>query len=648
MQLPAVADATPWVREHDENANKAFYPQMIRIAKEIGIDPRTQRDYLWIAEEARDAVYEMPLPAPWKKLKPTRHAVRTQVRIPDAYFNPVTQHITSEHPALPYYRQLFADKREDQVEAVKKQQGLRKLTGKEKTKVADKKRAKRQLRIKGLAVLRLQRVWRGKQARYEVERIHRQRELAAARLQAGFRGLMGRRKLYQGRRVWAALVFQKAWRGRAYRLGGWKEMKAITLLQRAVRRHRKRRLNYDAELENWFKEESAAVRLVQTAIRRRARAQRAKRDYELLAVVDATRDDVCFFEARRISTGRVHGLRVFTGDAAIRRGKERVDVLFHTKNEVPFLVRCSVNFRTGDKLYMVLDYHVADCRRLQYGLSKGGAFRGMADYADVVRVFAAEVLLCLHGLADLELRYGALTTTRLRITDAGHVAVSDSGVELRDPDDARGPDGWVAWCFGCALLELLTGISIPDSADDFLRKQLVTQAGMLMDREAANLVKACVLPGPTAQGLLCADVMAHPYFSHHEIRFAKNELWTRRPFGLSGPTQLSGPLVIQRQSLSFGARQLEMRLAELTMISSQVTAAAADSNEQAARRAAEGIRKQRAELEALRTVATKLRGAGRIKEYREVRRQAHQRDRALAGMEKQFEPTYGWTVDELC
>ena len=45
---------------------------------------------------------------------------------------------------------------------------------------------------------------------------------------------------------------------------------------------------------------------------------------------------------------------------------------------------------------------------------------------------------------------------------------------------------------------------------------------------------------------------------------------------------------------------------------------------------------------------TKLRGAGRIKEYREVRRQAHQRDRALAGMEKQFEPTYGWTVDELC
>lgn len=51
---------------------------------------------------------------------------------------------------------------------------------------------------------------------------------------------------------------------------------------------------------------------------RRARAQRAKRDYELLAVVDATRDDVQFFEARRITTQRAHGMRVYNGDLAIR------------------------------------------------------------------------------------------------------------------------------------------------------------------------------------------------------------------------------------------------------------------------------------------------------------------------------------------
>lgn len=29
---------------------------------------------------------------------------------------------------------------------------------------------------------------------------------------------------------------------------------------------------------------------------------------------------------------------------------------------------------------MILDYHVADCRRLQYGLSKGGPFRGASDF----------------------------------------------------------------------------------------------------------------------------------------------------------------------------------------------------------------------------------------------------------------------------
>ena len=101
---PARSDATPWVRTVDHNANRAFYPQMMRLAKELGIDPKRcvcvcvcvcanhlpapphflthnssvlmanrDRDYLWIAEAARDAVYEEPIPAPWKRLKP-KHA----------------------------------------------------------------------------------------------------------------------------------------------------------------------------------------------------------------------------------------------------------------------------------------------------------------------------------------------------------------------------------------------------------------------------------------------------------------------------------------------------------------------------------------------------------------------------------------------
>ena len=119
-----------------------------------------------------------------------------------------------------------------------------------------------------------------------------------------------------------------------------------------------------------------------------------------------------------------------------------------------------------------------------------------------------------------------------------------------------------------------------------------------------------------------AELKGHPYFSRHSITFSRNELWTTRPFGLSGPTQLSGPLVIARENLSFGARQLEMRLAELTMLSAKVTAAAASGNEDAARSGAMEVQTQRAEVEALKTVARKLRGAGRIKEYQALRRQA--------------------------
>jgi hypothetical protein len=39
-KAPARSDATPWVRTVDHDANRAFYPQMMRLAKEIGIDPK--------------------------------------------------------------------------------------------------------------------------------------------------------------------------------------------------------------------------------------------------------------------------------------------------------------------------------------------------------------------------------------------------------------------------------------------------------------------------------------------------------------------------------------------------------------------------------------------------------------------------------
>ena len=50
-----------------------------------GIDPRRDIDYLWIAENARDAVYEEPLPAPWKKLRP-KHSY---MKVPDVSSQPM-------------------------------------------------------------------------------------------------------------------------------------------------------------------------------------------------------------------------------------------------------------------------------------------------------------------------------------------------------------------------------------------------------------------------------------------------------------------------------------------------------------------------------------------------------------------------------
>ena len=54
--------------------------------------------------------------------------------------------------------------------------------------------------------------------------------------------------------------------------------------------------------------------------------------------------------------------------------------------------------------------------------------------------------------------------------------------------------------------------------------------------------------------------------------------------------------MIARENLSFGARQLEMRLAELTMLSAKLTANAAKVNHSAASTQALEIRRQRAEV----------------------------------------------------
>lgn len=264
---------SPWVREADTQVSRAFLPQMIQCAREMGMDPTRHADFLWIAESARDAVYDELLPAPWRKTTDGRSTI---------YFNPLTQEILPVHPAILEHKKMFKQQKKDAREAERMSGGMRRMTADERVALALVKRAKKNRKQEIRAVLRLQRVFRGKRCRMQVVDALRRRYRAATIVQAGFRGLGGRRRFWGRRREWAATVFQKHWRGRAWRLGGWRELRAVGVIQRGVRRWRLRRSDWNEKVKLWVERETVAVRVVQASLRRRAKAQRAKKDYELL------------------------------------------------------------------------------------------------------------------------------------------------------------------------------------------------------------------------------------------------------------------------------------------------------------------------------------------------------------------------------
>ena len=612
--LPAIGP-TPWQHRPDTSGNRAFFPQMLNCAKMIGMDPRVDGDYLWIAEQARDAVYEAHLPAPWRKLEKKKG---TKL---DAYYNAITHTTTHDHPALPFFRKLFQETQSSHGEKEMRRQGHRKMTAADKRKVALEKRGRKREKHLNRAALRVQRIFRGRQGRAYVQLMILQRELAAGLLQAGFRGMQGRRSFWAAKRQWAATVFQRYWRGRAWRTGGGKELHAAAVLQRGVRAWRTRKQEFDSRLAGWLgNDEDLAVRTVQQALRRRARNMRAKRDYELLSVVDASKTHSSFFEVRKISTRQLFGLRVYRGEEHVQRGRAHISLLERAKNEVPFFVKCHTHFRVGERYFAVIDWHVCNIRRLQFGLRTR---EEVNRFAEISRIFAAEALLCLAGLAARNLRYGRLSVKRLRVSESGHIAVADTGLLLptaataeEPPVAAEGDSSWVAWCFGTMLLELLTGLSMPEDADDFIRQQLVRQARSLLPPLAVNLVKACLLPGREQAGLPVSALMTHPYFTSHGI--TPEKLWNTRPFGLSGPTEIAGPIQVRQKEGSYGARVLERRLADLTMLTTTVMAKAREEHEQSQRQQAMDAERQQREVEAMVAVAQKLRATGRIREYKTV------------------------------
>ena len=82
------------------------------------------------------------------------------------------------------------------------------------------------------------------------------------------------------------------------------------------------------------------------------------------------------------------------------------------------------------------------------------------------------------------------------------------------------------------------------------------------------------------------------------------------------------------------------RLAEITMLGNSVMHTAAAETEAAADTASERLVKLGEELETLRHVAVQLRGAGRIKEYRAVRKNAQDLERTLAKETAEFSTNF--------
>ena len=69
------------------------------------------------------------------------------MKLPDAYYNPITGRTTTEHPALIFFKQLLIDSKEEQKFSTHKKLGLRKMNVDEKQLLAQDRRQKKQYQI---------------------------------------------------------------------------------------------------------------------------------------------------------------------------------------------------------------------------------------------------------------------------------------------------------------------------------------------------------------------------------------------------------------------------------------------------------------------------------------------------------------------
>ncbi|EQC40379.1 AGC protein kinase [Saprolegnia diclina VS20] len=123
----------------------------------------------------------------------------------------------------------------------------------------------------------------------------------------------------------------------------------------------------------------------------------------------------------------------------------------------PFVVRLRYAFQTEDKLYLVMDYYTGGT--LFFHLRKSRKFSEKR-----ARFYAAQLLMAMSHLHDLNIAYRDLKLENILMDDKGYVALTDFGLSKENVDV---PDGAKTFCGTAEYIapELLKGLSYGKPVD---------------------------------------------------------------------------------------------------------------------------------------------------------------------------------------
>jgi serine/threonine protein kinase len=264
-------------------------------------------------------------------------------------------------------------------------------------------------------------------------------------------------------------------------------------------------------------------------------------DFELLRVLGKGSFGKVFL-VRLGVTGAVYAMKVLKKSEVVRRRQVE-----HTKAErrimggieFPFIVSLRFAFQSADKLYMVTDY----CRggELFFHLKKMRIFP-----EDMVRFYAAELVLALQHLHAVDVVYRDLKPEIVLLDAAGHIKITDFGLskdEVADDTGAKtfcGTPEYLApemlinrktrrgygkavdwWSLGTLIYEMLTGWppfydkSLRRMCEQILRADLRFPPGCAASAEARNLIRQLLRREPERRlgSGPDAEVRSHPFFA---------------------------------------------------------------------------------------------------------------------------------------